>query len=130
MWIGLNPSTADELNDDQTLRKCMGFTKRWGYLRMVMTNLFAFRATDPADMKKEADPVGPDNLHYLRILSGQSDLIVAAWGVNGKHLGQDWQVVKAIGDAKPIMCLRGTDNNFPEHPLYVPYGITPKLFIA
>ena len=60
MFVGLNPSTADETQDDPTIRRCIDFAKRWGYGGLYMLNIFAFRATNPKDMKAAADPVGPD----------------------------------------------------------------------
>ncbi len=65
MWIGLNPSTADEQQLDPTLRRIRGFSQAWGFTAFVMTNVFAFRATVPADMKAQADPVGQDNDYWL-----------------------------------------------------------------
>lgn len=49
-FIGLNPSTADEQKDDPTVRRCIGFARAWGYDRVEMLNLFAFRAKDPREM--------------------------------------------------------------------------------
>lgn len=64
-FIGLNPSTADETRDDPTIRRCIGFAKLWGYGALCMTNLFAFRATKPRDMRQAADPIGPENMALL-----------------------------------------------------------------
>src|SRR3954462_12457376 len=61
MWIGLNPSTADESQLDPTLRRVRAFSHAWGYTAFVMTNLFSFRATQPSDMKGQANPVGEHN---------------------------------------------------------------------
>ncbi len=61
MFIGLNPSTADETADDPTIRRCVSFAKAWGFGGLCMANLFAYRATNPADMLMQADPIGPDN---------------------------------------------------------------------
>jgi hypothetical protein len=80
MFIGLNPSTADETNDDPTVRRCIGYTSAWGYGALCMTNLFALRATDPALMLKADDPVGPDNDTHLVEFARGADVIVAAWG--------------------------------------------------
>jgi hypothetical protein len=55
MFIGLNPSTADEQNDDPTIRRCIGFAQSWGYDALCMANLFAYRATKPTDMKNAAN---------------------------------------------------------------------------
>ena len=61
MFIGLNPSTADETNDDPTIRRCINFAKSWGCDSFCMTNIFAFRATDPKVMIAEPEPVGIDH---------------------------------------------------------------------
>lgn len=45
LFIGLNPSTADEKTDDPTIRKCINYAKCWGYGKILMANLFAFRST-------------------------------------------------------------------------------------
>lgn len=65
MFIGLNPSTADEVNNDPTVRRCINYAKQWGYTGMYMTNIFAYRATDPNVMKAHPEPVGAENDHYL-----------------------------------------------------------------
>ena len=79
-FVGLNPSTADESIDDPTVRRCIRFAKGWGYTGMYMLNAFAYRATDPREMKKQADPLGPMNRDYLAQMAKVSDLVVVAWG--------------------------------------------------
>lgn len=78
MFIGLNPSTADESDDDPTLIRCIRYAKSWGYGGICMANLFAFRATDPKVMLSAKDPVGADNDRWLLELSQSSGLVVAA----------------------------------------------------
>lgn len=125
LFIGLNPSTADETEDDPTIRRCMRFASDWGFTGLVMTNLFAWRATDPADMKAAADPVGPDNDQHLVQLAQGAGVIVAAWGVHGTHLGRD-EVVKALpGIAGRLHYLRLTKSGHPGHPLYLPASLVP-----
>ena len=58
MFIGLNPSTADEVNNDPTVSRCIGYSRRWGYGGLCMTNIFAYRSTDPARMKAHSAPIG------------------------------------------------------------------------
>src|SRR5580698_72996 len=80
LFIMLNPSTADGSQDDPTIRKCVGFCKRWGYGMLIVCNLFAFRSTKPAGLLGVADPVGPDNDGYIRAEARVADRIVLAWG--------------------------------------------------
>jgi hypothetical protein len=122
MFIGLNPSTADETADDPTIRRCIGFARAWGYEGLCMTNLFAFRATDPADMLAHPEPVGNDNDHYLVRLAQGAALVVAAWGAHGRHRGRDAQVVRLL---PALHCLRLTRGGSPAHPLYLPKALLP-----
>ncbi len=122
VFIGLNPSTADETTDDPTVRRCIGYARDWGYAGLCMMNLFAFRATLPADMKAAQDPVGPDNERALIDISEYAGVVVAAWGVNGAHLGQDLKVRKIIPD---LSYLKLTKDGFPGHPLYLSRGLRP-----
>lgn len=123
MFIGLNPSTADETNDDPTIRRCIGFARAWGYGALCMANLFAFRATQPADMKRAADPVGAENDHVLRQLADQAGVVVAAWGAHGTYKGRDQSVRLLVPD---LHYLRLTKDGHPGHPLYLPADLKPQ----
>ena len=117
MFIGLNPSTADETQDDPTIRRCKAFAKSWGCDSLIMTNLFAFRATDPRDMKAAEDPIGPENDGWLERLAGIAHVRVAAWGVHGFFGERAMQVAAVLPD---FMCLGTTKDGHPKHPLYLP----------
>ena len=122
MFVGLNPSTADETQDDPTIRRCIAFAEAWGYSGLCMTNLFAYRATKPADMKAAVDPVGPDTDRHLQTLAASAGVIVAAWGVNGTHKGRDIEVRKLL----PVLhCLQLTKSGHAKHPLYLLKTLTP-----
>ena len=125
MFIGLNPSTADETNDDPTIRRCIKFAQDWGYGAICMTNLFAFRATDPKVMKCANDPVGPANDDILIKSANKASAIIAAWGVHGSHLGRDKKIMRMIPF---IGCLGVTKDGFPRHPLYLPKTTKPQDF--
>jgi hypothetical protein len=118
VFVGLNPSTADETVDDPTIRRCIRFAREWGYGGLVMCNLFAYRATDPKDMKAAEDPVGPENDDYLRSCAQRAGLVVAAWGAHGGHLGRAQQVVDA-GLLGNFTVLGLTKDGHPRHPLYM-----------
>lgn len=127
MFIGLNPSTADATKDDPTIRKCIGFAKRWGFGALVMTNLFALRATDPAVMKRHHRPSTGEELPIIESLFREAGLVVAAWGVDGAHQGQDkrlqeWLRLREVRNVgTKFKALGYTKGGHPRHPLYVPY---------
>lgn len=129
-FIMLNPSTADHELDDPTIRKCVGFCRRWGCGELHVVNLFAVKATRPADMKLAADPVGPENLGWVKRAvstvnapsdSDQRFVLVCAWGTHGSYLDQDTAVLGSITPACGPMALGITRDGHPKHPLYVPY---------
>lgn len=122
--IGLNPSTADEKVDDPTIRRCLGFARAWGFGRLVMLNLFAFRATDPADMKRAADPVGPENDTTL-IAETKGRAVLCAWGADGGFLGRSG-VVRRLLEGRDLRCLGRTKSGEPKHPLYLAAATKPE----
>lgn len=124
-FLMLNPSTADASKDDPTIRRCIGYARRDGFGGLRVLNIFAFRATDPADMKREADPVGPDNDRTIRevfLHHAKHNLpVVAAWGAHGAHMDREAAVrAMAAEVGVDLMCLGTTDRGHPRHPLYVP----------
>ena len=127
-WICLNPSTADENQLDPTLRRIRDFSATWGYSFFVMLNLFAWRATQPADMKRTTDPIGPDNDRLIAHWSGKVDRVMLGWGEHGAHLGRDQQVLAYL-DRSKTFCLERNASGQPKHPLYVSKKNKPLLFV-
>lgn len=120
VFIGLNPSTADETTDDPTIRRCIGFAKAWSFDRLVMLNLFAFRATDPQVMKAAADPVGPMNNKWIIYHAKRARRVVAAWGVHGEHQERGAKLAQLLaGHGVQLECLGKTKAGHPKHPLYL-----------
>jgi len=120
MFLMLNPSTADETVNDPTVAKCQKWAREWGYGGITVCNLFAFRATDPGDMKAAADPVGPANDQAIVNCAITAGVIVCGWGVDGPHLGRDQHVVTMLQDhGFPLTCLKVTKHGHPHHPLYL-----------
>lgn len=115
-FIGLNPSTATAEIDDPTIRRCIRFTKDWGYRHLVMLNVFAFRATDPSDMKRAFDPFGAENMAWIVETSRDADIVVAAWGTHGSFKGGDQYI---LSDLRGLKCLGKTKHGHPKHPLYI-----------
>lgn len=128
MFIGLNPSTADESADDPTIRRCIGFARTWGYSALCMTNLFAFRATDPKVMKSEEFPIGGhENDIALRSLADGAGVVIAAWGVHGAHQDRASAVIKMI---PKLHCLGLSKDGHPRHPLYLKGDCLPVPLIS
>jgi len=128
--IGLNPSTADEYEDDPTIRRCRGFAQQWGYGGIVMLNLFGFRATDPGQLKKTVDPIGPENDLYIKSWVAASDIIVAAWGAYGSIHGRDDAVKEILrSSGRSVQCLGRTKQGHPRHPLYMPRSTPLERFL-
>lgn len=127
MFIGLNPSTADEVKNDPTIRRCIDFASRWGFPHLCMCNLFGYRATEPRDMKAQPDPVGPENDHWICEVAKDAGLIVAAWGTLGTHLDRNRKVLGLLaGLGKPVHLLKRTAAGHPSHPLYLPADLEPR----
>lgn len=122
MFIGLNPSTADETEDDPTLRRCINYAKSWGYGGVCMTNLFAYRATEPSDMKNAKDPVGANNDKWLLKIAKDSSIVIAAWGNDGNFLNRSKSVVKKL---PKLHCLKLNKSGEPAHPLYQKANLQP-----
>lgn len=117
MIIGLNPSTADAKQDDPTIRRCINFAKDWGYGRLMIANLFAFRTAYPEELFKADLQIGPANDRWLRQLGRQADRVLAAWGNDGVYLNR-CEEVKAL--LPELWCLKLNSSGQPAHPLYQP----------
>ncbi len=125
-FVMLNPSTADEREDDNTIRRCIGYARKWNFGGLFILNIFAYCATDPDDMKAAPDPIGAENDHWIDVTLEQVDLAVAAWGSHGLYLGRGPDVLKRISQRRPIYCLATNADGQPGHPLYLPKANTLK----
>lgn len=126
-FLMLNPSTADATVDDPTIRRCIRYARDWGYGGLVVTNLYALRATDPRDLWKHPAPIGPENDHHVIREAHDARLIVCAWGEHGAKNGRAenvlWQLdLEAI---TAMRCLKQNRSGQPVHPLYQPASALP-----
>lgn len=135
MVVGLNPSTADENVRDPTITRCSNYAVRWGYGALWMLNLFAYRATDPREMKAAADPVGPDNGQWLLEFAAEAQharggMVLCGWGNHGTHLNRSLEVTRLLehNARVDLYALRVTKAGQPQHPLYLPGDLKPALF--
>lgn len=118
LWIGLNPSTADESQLDPTLTRIRTFSQREGFDGFWMANLFGLRTPYPKEMMSAPDPVGPGNDASLLAAADRCEKIVAAWGVSGVYQERADAVVRLFA-GRELWCLGTTRDGHPRHPLYV-----------
>ena len=123
-FVGLNPSTANEDQDDPTIRRLMGFTKKWGYGGFYMTNLFALVSPHPEDLRTAEDPIGDNDRHLVETRK-KCEHIVFCWGAFPK-IFRDIQVARMFEGA---LCFGTTKDGSPKHPLYLPASTTLVPFI-
>lgn len=116
LFLGLNPSTADEKANDPTVRRCIRFAKDWGFGTLLLANLFALRSTNPMELYNHHDPVGVQNDIVLRLLRGSAKEVVFAWGARGGFMERDQIVRKIYPEAS---CFGVTKDGHPRHPLYI-----------
>lgn len=129
LFVMLNPSTADGDEDDRTIRRCVGFAQAWGYDRLDVVNLFAWRSTDPREMlamTAKGDPIGEYNQRAVQLAVQEAGIVVCGWGAHGGHIDQDETVLGWIEDAGGVPhALRVTKEGYPTHPLYLPGALVP-----
>ena len=115
-FVMLNPSTADAQRDDPTIRRCIGFARRWGYGGIEVVNLFALRATQPRALQLAADPVGPRNAEHLARAARRAAAVVAAWGADPAVGVRGAEIERRL--SRRLRCLGVTRSGAPRHPLY------------
>ena len=127
LFVMLNPSTADAIADDPTIRRCSGFARAWGYGELEVCNLFAYRTPYPRELLGVEDPVGPSNDRFLSRAAARADRVLAAWGVVGMRSARAAVVLENLRKV-PLSCLGRTRDGAPRHPLYVPSCTRPRRF--
>jgi len=125
MFIGLNPSTANEDEPDPTITRVIGFAKRWGYGGFYMMNLFAIVSSNPEVLKMDPDPLG-ENDGWLEKIAPKCEQIVFAWGNFKEARDRSKDVIRLFPNA---ICLKKNKNGTPIHPLYVKADIEPIKFL-
>ncbi|MCO8143867.1 DUF1643 domain-containing protein [Rhodovulum tesquicola] len=129
LFVMLNPSTATELQNDPTVERCERRARALGFGAFRVTNIFAFRATDPRVMRAAADPIGPANDAAIRDSAPWADRIVCAWGSHGAHLDRGRAVERLLrATGRPLFHLGLTRDGQPKHPLYIGYAQQPELW--
>ena len=131
LFIMLNPSTATEIQNDPTVERCERRARALGFGAFTVTNIFAYRATDPFLMRAQPDPVGPENDRTIAGAVAWADQVVCAWGSHGAHLGRGAQVTSLLQTlGRPLYHLGLTQSGQPKHPLYIGYAVQPTLWLS
>jgi len=126
-FLMLNPSTADEVKLDPSCSRARDYAERWGFGGILITNIFAWRATDPEDMKAARDPVGRGNNAAILRAAREAALVVCAWGNHGGFLGRSAEVIEMLRARKiRLHALRVNAGGEPAHPLYLPADLKPE----
>jgi hypothetical protein len=119
LFVGLNPSTADEKVDDSTIRRFRGFSERLGADGFIAVNLFAYRSKDPKVLKLQLDPVGRENDDWILAASSYAYKTIACWGNHGLHHNRCNRIWSLLTRPEAF---RITKLGQPEHLLYMPYN--------
>lgn len=129
LFIMLNPSTATEVQNDPTVERCERRARALGYGAFRVLNIFAYRATDPRDMRRADDPVGPGNDDaMLEGLDWGTD-VICAWGTHGAHLGRGPEVAALLrATGRELRHLGLSKEGHPKHPLYIGYAVQPMIW--
>ena len=130
MFVMLNPSKATEVQNDPTIERCERRARALGFGGFQATNIFAYRATDPRDMRAADDPEGPDNMDVLLQGMDWADMVICAWGTHGAHRNQGPQVAATLRQSgRPLHHLGLSKAGHPKHPLYIAYAETPRVWL-
>lgn len=126
LFVMLNPSTATEVQNDPTVERCERRARALGFGAFQVTNIFAWRDTDPKKMRKAIDPVGPENDAAILQGCGWADQVICAWGTHGEHLDRGSDVERLVrGTEAALYHLGLTQAGHPKHPLYIAYTQQP-----
>jgi hypothetical protein len=123
----LNPSKADAEADDPTIRRCLRFARDLGFGSIDVTNLFAWRATDPGELARASDAVGPENDRHILEAAGAAGMVVCAWGAFPAARPRAGAVVRLLRSASVKLHVLGwtTTPGVPRHPLFLPASARP-----
>ncbi|WP_439139095.1 DUF1643 domain-containing protein [Roseicyclus sp.] len=129
LFVMLNPSTATEVQNDPTVERCERRARALGFGAFRVLNIFAFRATDPREMRRADDPIGPENDAAILAALPWADRVICAWGTHGAHLDRGAHVEAMLRDARAALFHLGlSQGGHPKHPLYIGYAVQPQAW--
>ena len=129
-FVMLNPSTATEVQNDPSVERCECRARTLGFGGFRVTNIFAWRDTDPRNMRAAKSPIGPKNDVIIQESCTWADQVIAAWGNHGAYLNRGAQVTELLRtSSKPLLHLGLSKQGHPKHPLYIAYTQNPEIWI-
>lgn len=129
LLVMLNPSTADAKLDDATIRSCVRLLSSHGYGSMEVVNVYGWRATDPTELAKQSDPVGPRNQIVIEAAIHRCDVVICAWGAYPPARERATAILNAVRSHRPATyCFGKTKSGAPKHPLYIKSGTPLEVF--
>jgi hypothetical protein len=130
LYVMLNPSIADDEADDQTIKRCIYFAKKFGFGSLEVVNLYALISTDPSAIRTESEPEGKENDSHILEAAKRSSKIIVAWGEKGFYNQRHNKVTRMLYDnGYNLYCLKLTkERHYPRHPSRLPNSCELELF--
>jgi hypothetical protein len=129
LLVMLNPSTADAMQDDATIRSCVRLLSGHGYGSMEVVNVFAYRATNPDELPKQTNPFGPSNGRTIEAAVHRCDVVICAWGAYPPAQQHAASILNIARSHRPATyCFGRTKTGAPKHPLYIKSGTPLEVY--
>ena len=128
-FIMLNPSTADAMTDDATIRSCIRLAKVHGFGGIHVVNLFALRSTNQKRLAIHPDPAGPENTRWIDNALLECSKIICAWGTNCYGFNTNTIRIDAMRFGQRLYCFARNKDGSPKHPLYLPNTAKMEIWI-
>ena len=125
LFIGLNPSTANELIDDPTVRRLASFAQSWAYGGFYLCNVFSYCTAHPEELSSARRPTPkathPANQGAILMAEKLTALSVLMWGDGILKVENGWSFAADVANlAGPtVLCFGKTKKGNPVHPLYL-----------
>lgn len=128
-FVMLNPSIADEVDNDKTITRLIGYARDWNLGGLTVANLFAWRETYSGELRKVAEPVGMNNDDFILSVARSCCAVIVGWGARGGHLNRDEHVLRLLKShgVQPL-AFELTADGFPRHPLYLKKTAIPSPY--
>ncbi|TDW21105.1 hypothetical protein EV128_12274 [Rhizobium azibense] len=130
-FVMLNPSIADETENDKTITRLIGFARDWNLGGFTVANLFAWRETYSGELHKVAEPIGANNDEFIMTVARSCCAVIVGWGAKGGSLNRDMHVMHLLREngIQPL-AFEVTKDGYPRHPLYLKRSAIPSPYFG